>query len=717
MNQATAPRPAEPHHGTFPQAMPPAHFDLREALRIVSAQRWLVATTLLLVVAATALLTFTATPYYRAKMRVLIERHTSNPTSFQEIYQLGTATDDYYSTQHKILESRAIAAAALASMSETDRATYARAPGSDPVDEFLRLRQILPVPKSRLVDVAADHPDRAVAARAAQALVGAYIQNGLSRLENASSEALTRLQKDAESLQKKLIAAEAAVQEYRRANELVITGDRRSLVATRLEKLTDELAEIERARSDAAARLRSVDARATDASWSADVPEVLENPVIANCKRALLDARAERSQLAQIYRAQHPRLLALANRIEAVEAQLHQEIDSVHHGLARQLERAESRAADVQARIAEQSKALLELESRTSQHALLVEEAEATRKLHDTVLNRLKEVQLIQGAEQTNVHAIGEAEISHGPVRPNKLLNLLLACAGGLVLALGLAFGIDACDRTLKTEEDIARVLGLPQLGLVPRLSGKRPEDGRIDPESLDERSAVSEAFRTIRTNLAFRSKSQALRTLTVTSAAPSEGKSTVAINLAIAFARSGKRVLLVDADMRRPRLHRAFGQPAGEGFSSLLIGTRMLADLVRPTAVANLALLPCGAIPPNPLELLGSPGMQTALAAMQGEFDLVVFDSPPVGVVSDTCVLGTLVDHVLFVVRSCRTNRTHARRALGQLLATSAAVAGTVVNHSDVRAHRYSEYSVDYSYRSKQPRDVEAEAEQEVSV
>lgn len=711
MNDAHENRLNEAPHAGFAQGVPAAHFDLREALRIVSAQRWLVAITVLLVVAATALLTFTATPYHRAKVRVLIERHTSNPTSFQEIYQLGTATDDYYSTQHKILESRAIAAGALALLDEQDRASYVRAPGADPVEEFLRLRQIQPVPKSRLVDVIADHPDRAVAARAAQALVDAYIQNGLARLENASSDALKKLQKDAEDLQRKLLAAEAAVQEYRRVNELVATSDRRSLVATRLEKLTDELAEIERTRSDAAARLRSVDNRAADASWSGDVPEVLDNQVIANCKRALLDARAERSQLAQIYRPQHPRLLALTNRIEAVEAQLALEIDSVHRGLARQLERAENRAADVQRRIAEQSQALLELESKTSQHALLVEEAEATRKLHDTVLSRLKEVQLIHGAEQTNVHAIGSPELSPGPVRPNKLLNLLLALAGGMVLGLGLAFAIDACDRTLKTEEDIARVLGLPQLGLVPRLAGKRPDDGRIDPEALDERSAISEAFRTIRTNLAFRSRNQTLRALVITSAAPSEGKSTVAMNVAIAFARSGKRVLLVDADLRRPRLHRAFGQASGEGFSSLLIGTRSLEALVRPTEVPNLALLPCGVIPPNPLELLGGAGMQPALAAMHAAFDLVIFDSPPVGVVSDTCVIATLVEQVLFVVRSCRTNRAHARRALGQLLANGANVAGTIVNHSDVRAHRYSEYSVDYSYRSKQspaPQELE---------
>lgn len=685
----------------------PATFDLRDLFRILSAQRWLIVATVAVVLVATGLLTFTATPYYRAKVRVLIERHNSNPTSFQEIYQLGTATDDYYSTQHKILESRAVAEAALESMTAEDRASYTKTPGSDPVEEFLRLRQILPVPKSRLVDIATDHPDPAVAGRAATALVAAYVKNGLQRLEDASSVALDKLQKDAEELQKKVIAAEQAVQEFRQKNEIVSTSDKQSLVAARLEKMTEELAEIERARSEAAARLHSADTAVVDASFAGDLPEALDNLVIANCKRALLDARSERSQLAQTYKDQHPRLLAIASKIAAVEAQLRQEIQAVHRGLQQQLDRTEARATDVKQRIADQTKALMELEGRTGQYNLLVEEAESTRKLHDTVLARLKEVQLIHGAEQTNVHTIGSPEISGGPVRPNKLLNLVLALFGGLLLAGCLAFTLDLCDRTLKTEEDVTRLLGLPTLGLVPRLSGKRPGDGRLDQETLDERSALSEAFRTLRTSLAFSGRKKTLRTLAVTSAAPSEGKSLVAINLAVAFARSGKRVLLVDADLRRPRLHKAFALPPGEGFSSVLIGTRELTEVVHRTPVENLHLLPCGVIPPNPVELLGGNGMKPAMDAMFAHYDLVLFDSPPVGVVSDASVIGTMVDHVLFVVRSCRTNRAHARRAVAQLHSTGADVAGSVVNNSDARAHRYSEYKYEYSYHSRDKQDA----------
>ncbi len=695
---------------TLPSPHAVGHFDVRDFLRVLSAQRWLIVVTVAIVMIATAFLTLTATPYHRAKVRVLIERHNANPTSFQEIYQLGTGTDDYYSTQYKILESRAVALAALDLLDTADRGTYER-PDHDALDEFLRLRQIQPVPKSRLVDVVVDHPDPAVAARAAEALVEAYVQNGLERIENASSEALHKLEKDAGDLQEKLLAADRAVQQFRQENEIVATSDRKSLVAARLEKLGDELAEIERQRSDATARLQSVTPGIVDANWNGDLPEVLDSPVIGNCKRALLEARSEQSQLAQNYKQRHPRMLAVTSKIEALESQLRSEIEAVHRGLGQQVERAERRERDVRQRIEEQKHALLDLEGRTSQYDILVEEADATRRLHDTVLARLKEVQLIHGAEQTNVHSIGGAEVSRGPVRPNKPLSFVLALFAGLLLAIGLAFTVDLCDRTLKTEDDVQRTLGLATLGIVPRLTGKRPTDGRVDAETLDERSSLSEAFRTLRTSLAFSGGNARLRTFAVTSAAPSEGKSLVSINLAIAFARSGKRVLLVDADLRRPRLHKAFGQPLGEGLSSLLIGSRQLADLTRTTEVANLTLLPCGVIPPNPVELLGGPGMAPALAAMQAAYDLVVFDSPPVGVVSDACVIGQLAEQVLFVVRSCRTNRSLARRALAQLHTTGIHVSGAVVNNSDVRAHRYSDYSVDYAYRSN---DADAATDEE---
>lgn len=689
-------------------------FDPRALLRIATMHRWLIVTITVLVVLATGLFTFTTTPYYRAKARVLIERSQNNAVSFQEIYQLGTGTDDYYLTQHKILESRAVATAALASLPAADQAWFAAHAPTDAVTGFMKLIEIQPVLKSRLVDVAADHPDPAVARRMAEAVVAAYIQNGLDRQNDASSTALTKLQRDAEDLQARLLTAEKAVQEFKSANEIVSMNDRQSLTAARLEKLNDELAEIERSRNEAQSRLQAAAQIDDVAALDADLPEALISPVIADCKRALLATTAEMSQLAQTYKPKHPNMRAIVSKIEAMQEQLRREIASVRVGLSSQFERASLREADVRRRIDDQTKALIALENKAIQYQILKDEADGTRRLHETVVNRLKEVQLIHGAETTNVHRLGEAEVSPKPVRPNKPMNLAIALLVGLLLSFATAFTIDLCDRTLKGADDISACLGVPALGQVPRFDDRAADGKGIDPATLDERSSASEAFRTIRTGLAFTEAGRDMRSLLVTSTAPSEGKSTTSINLAVAFARAGKRVLLVDADLRRPRLHKVFGLPDDCGFSNLLIGGTDLASAVHPTAVPGLHVMPCGVIPPNPVELLGGPGMRPAFAQMQAAFDLIVFDSPPAGIVSDASVLATVADRVAFVVRSLRTNRAHARHAIDQLRAVGARIAGAVVNQSDPRAARYGSYGgyeSDYSYRPHaEAEDVEAD-------
>ncbi|GAB4143365.1 MAG: polysaccharide biosynthesis tyrosine autokinase [Planctomycetota bacterium] len=671
--------------------------DLHGLLQVALGRKWLIATVTAIAVIATAVFSFTATPYYRATARLLIERSNANPVSFQEIYQLGTGSDDYYQTQHKILESRVVAEAAFAALPESDRAWFAAQLPDDPVAAFSRLIAIQAVPKSRLVDVLADHPQPDAARRMADALVDAYVANGLERQSDASSAALQKLQQDAEDLQQKLVNAEKAVQEFKSKNEIVSMNDRQSLAAARLEKLNDELAEIERDANEARSRLdaaervaagRISDAQAVDA----DLPESLVSPVIADCKRALLAARAERSQLAQTYKEKHPNLIAADSKIQSLELQLRRELDAVRDGLRNQVARAELRRADVKRRLDEQTKALLELETKAIQFQILKDEADATRRLHETVLNRLKEVQLIHGAETTNVHRLGSARVSTRPVRPNKTLQIVVALFAGLALGLLLAFTLDACDRTLKGSDDVSACLSLPILGQVPRMDQKSSCLG-LDPPTLDERSALSEAFRTIRTGLAFTESGRDMRSLLVTSTAPSEGKSTASINLAVAFARAGKRVLLVDADLRRPRLHKAFGIREGVGITNLLIGKGSLDEACRETEIPGLFVLPCGVIPPNPVELLGSGSIGSLHEEMTKRFDLVVFDSPPAGVVSDASVLATVVDRVAFVVRTLHTNRVHARHALSRLREVGARIVGVILNHTDQRAGTYEGY------------------------
>ncbi len=698
MDPTTSPRvePDNAEHETV---------DLREWLRSLSVHRWMIIGVASVALAISGFVNFTAIPYYRATIRLLIERQNARVVSFQEIYNLGGATDDYYLTQYKILESRFVAEAAMARMPEDDQAWFATQ-HLDPVRAFMALRRIRPVTKSRLVDIIAEHPDGVVAERMVEAIVDAYVQHGLDRRSSASSSALARLTKDAGVLQENLIAAQRVAQKFKTDNQIVSMNDRQSLTAARLQKLSEELSRIEGERSEADARLASLDVSATDAVLDRDLPEVLNSVVIGSFKRALLEARAEASQMARTYRPKHPQMRALTGRIESLESQLTAEVRAVYAALDRERRRAVVRQGDVLSRMEAQKAVLLKMEGKAIQYNILRDEAENTRRLHDTVLSRLKEIEVIDGSEATNVHRIGGAEISNKPVRPRKVLNMLFALLIGAALGCGCAFLSEILDRSIKTAADATRILEAPVLGLVPQLGGKRRKRGPLDADTLDTSSTLSEVFRTIRTGLAFAEGSRDVRSLVVTSAAPEEGKSMVSINLAASFARGGKRVLLVDADMRRPRLHRAFSLTAEEGLSSILIGRSTADELACATVIDNLFLLPCGILPPSPVELLSDGLTPELVDGMLESFDMVIFDSPPAGVVSDACVIGTRADQVLFVVCSASTDRGLSRQAVGQLRNVGARVGGLILNQADSRSGRY-----EYTYQSRYALSSEEQA------
>jgi capsular exopolysaccharide synthesis family protein len=236
-------------------------------------------------------------------------------------------------------------------------------------------------------------------------------------------------------------------------------------------------------------------------------------------------------------------------------------------------------------------------------------------------------------------------------------------------------------------------------LGTVPLMERKPNSQGILDRETLDTRSSISEAFRTIRTALTFSDAGKGTRSLVITSTVKQEGKSLVAINLAVSMARSGKRVLLIDAEMRRGRLHKAFELDNEEGFSSVLLGTRTLSEVEIPTQIENLTVIPRGLIPPDPVELLQNGLTPQLFEEVFEEFDLVIFDSPPTGVVSDACVLATVVDRTIFVVRSLSADRGLCRRAVQQLRSVNTRFAGVILNFADSKADRYGSYGYDYNY------------------
>ena len=314
-----------------------------------------------------------------------------------------------------------------------------------------------------------------------------------------------------------------------------------------------------------------------------------------------------------------------------------------------------------------------------------------------SLLQQQKELQVVSNSRSNNVQVMDRAEVPGAPYSPNTRREWFTAMMAGLLVAFGLAFGIEYLDDTVKTPEDVSKRLGLPMLGLVPAIRGERvPLLSETVPHDFGE------AFRSLRTSLVFTAGAGQARVIAVTSSQPLEGKTTTACNLATALALGGSRVLLIDADMRRPGLHRIMGVENGVGLSHLLVAQARVREAVQRTTEPNLFVITAGRTPPNPSELLASDRMKSFIANLShGPFDWVVLDTPPVLAVTDAVVLASSVSAVVFVVGSEMTRRVHAERALGTLRAGKPRSIGVVLNRVDFDRNKYY-YARYYGYNYK---------------
>jgi capsular exopolysaccharide synthesis family protein len=295
--------------------------------------------------------------------------------------------------------------------------------------------------------------------------------------------------------------------------------------------------------------------------------------------------------------------------------------------------------------------------------------------------------------QMSNVRVLDRAEAPEKPTSPKPLRNLVLAVAIGLLAGIGLAFLVEALDTTITTREHIEERLAIPFLGIIPTIERDKSEHGTDLFVHEHPQSAAAECLRSIRANLLFMSPEKALRTILVTSSSPGEGKTTAAILLAEIMADAGHRVLLIDADMRRPRVHKVFRLAVESGLSSLILGDGRLDSVTRATNIKNVDVLPVGPIPPNPTELIHTAAFKAILAAAAERYDRVIIDSPPAGVVADAVVISTQVDGTLFVLRAGETSRDAALRSVRALADVNARVFGAVLNALDIQRERYGRH------------------------
>jgi len=690
------PRDASPEGGA---EAPDDGPQLREVVRVLGARLWTVAGTFALVVLVTAVATFAQTPVYRSTSLLLIEPRKPNVANVQEVYDpitAGMSLMDYYRTQYEILKSRRIVEPVARALGVAQREEYLDA--RDPVDAFTQNVVVEPVRDSRLVRVSVDSQDAGFATRAANAIVEQFVDENNQRTLGISDSGLQRLREMERSLRPKHEAAARALQAFKDEHNILTLDESQSIAVQQMKLLSEDLSKARAERARVAAEKRAVAAVIGRGQAAETIPDVARSRVIEELKLELAGVERDRDELSRRYGPDHPALVAAEARVTRMESRLRAEERAILATIENRVAAAEEHERELFEAVSKAEATVAELGRKAIRLNILRDESSTVNTSYQNVARRIEEIELAiaTGSKANNLFVIDRALDPQRPVRPRKVLNLALGAALGLLLGVGLAFLLEHLDDTVKGKEDVEALLGYPVLGFLPRVEVEAVVAGAIELTALrDPRSRIAEAFRTIRTGLGFTLPAGRSNAIVVTSAAPGDGKTFTSVNLAFALAQMGRRVLLVDADLRRPRVGAIFGlADDGLGLSTSLVGEPAAAlAAVRPNVAPGLDVLPAGPHPPNPAELLGSEAMGAFLERALAVYAWVILDAPPVTAVADAAILLTHAPHGIFVARAFSTLKDAALRAKEVLEQAPGRVRGIVLNTVDISASRGGGY------------------------
>jgi succinoglycan biosynthesis transport protein ExoP len=392
--------------------------------------------------------------------------------------------------------------------------------------------------------------------------------------------------------------------------------------------------------------------------------------------------------------------------MNTVQKRLGAEVNRIIAGIKHDYESSLRRESLLEQAFQRQKAKAMEMKQKAIRYNILKREADTNRDLYNSLLQRMKEAGVSAGITASNIQIVDGAEMPTKPFKPNKRLNLLLATVVGLFLGLGLAFFFEYLDNTVKTPEDVEQLIRLPSFGMIPEISyerRRRLEEGTHYPVELitfaQPKSMLSEAYRNVRTSILLSFSEKPPKRIVISSPNPAEGKTTTVVNTAIALAQTGARVLVVDSDMRKPRIHTIFGEENGVGLSNYLSGNAELRSAIKKSTIPNLYYLPSGPIPPNPSELLGSNLFKKTIKFLGERFDHIILDSPPVLGFADSIILSTSSDGILLVVTGGKTPRETLQRAKDALSQVNAKILGVVINQVDIGRSDYGYYYYRHHY------------------
>ena len=723
--------------------VPEDEIDLREIWKVITKHKGLILTIFSLFVITTIIATMLMRPIYRAEALIEIKPNMKSMVKFDSLEQNNFQPLEYKTTQQNIISSDTVARSVITALgleqnpeingtldqrgfisgikeiitslrgTEEQEVVSAKTEAVWRIKRFKDRLQVSAIRKSDLFKVSFDSFDPEVAALIANTTVSQFVRLDRQRRLDSNSDAKHFLQTEIKATQAKLEASEKDLTDFARRNNIVDVEEKGNIMVQRLADLNSQLTLVtgERVAAEALWRQSQIETGAES------LPGILANPLINQLKQEQAILKSEHFNLSKIYKPAYPALQQAKAQLDDVSASIDQEIQRLVVGLEinfKQLTAKEGLLAD---KVEEQKQLLLGIKDKSIQYNILKREWETNKELYTGLLESMKQVGVAGGMEPNNISLIDPAQAPLSQHKPNLKLNTALAAVLGLMSGVGVAFLLAFLDNTVRTPEDLEKVVAVPSLGLIPLVKEKQrnkktkkaqssqPEKGSALEHYMpmlefrshfERRSDIAEAFRSVRTSLMFSSPDGLPKVIMVTSTIPGEGKTTIATNLGLVMADNGSRVLLVDADLRKGRLHKIFGVPSRPGLSEVIV-TGFKKQFTKHIGIENLDILTAGITPPNPAELLGSKGMQNFLTEASDQYDHIIIDSAPLLGLADAVVLSTKVDGVIYSVHSGMVNKDNLREGVKRLRRVRAPLLGAILNYVDMSSKEYGYYGQYY--------------------
>lgn len=757
---------------------------LRDYIRVINKRKNTVVTFFVLVVTVVIIASFTATPYYKASTKVMIEQHTS--TALSGRYSYNPYDPEFLQTQYQIIKSASVADKVLKnfdtaklynavfaksgdqaksaqlistikqwlreqydtfkamigikpSLSATEKVNseslFSMNPLSEPISKEERLKRAIqagisvePVSESKIVILSYISDNPIIAMKIANSIAKAYIEELLDMRMEVSGYSIKWMAKKAEVEKKKLQESEKALQDYQKKHDIITIEDRVAVIPERLSELSRRLTTAETEKKELASIYNQI--KNTRSSSLETIPAIASNLSINAIKKQITASEQKISELSKKFGKKHPAMISAYGELKGFRIKKANEIQKAIQTIRNQFQLAASNEENLRKLLEETKSEAVTLNEKYIQLNILKREVETNRYLYDALVKLMKEKGITEESQTVNVWIIEDAVLPKIPATPNKKKNFFWAVIVGILGGIGLAFFFEYLDNTVKSPEDIEERFDIPVIGTITMQKNMEKTKGESQPEPngmvesiINESNPVlAENFKSLRTSIFLSAVDNLPKVLLVTSMSPGEGKSSISGCLALTIAKTGKKVLLIDADMRRPVQHKNFHLKNDSGLSTFLAKLNTQ-NVIRKKVFENLDIIPSGPVPPNPSELLSSNRMRKAIGKLADTYDMVIIDSPPIISVSDPLIISGYTHNVIIVTWAGSTTYEVLKKGLKLFKESAVSVNGIVLNRFDAKktgyyyAYGYGDYYYSATPSSDDDADETSEAEDDNDV